>query len=138
MRTYLGFLVVCCFWAGPLAKVHCQVYQWTTLAGTPQTFGYTDGTNQTARFYWPDGITIDAAGNMFICDHSAVRKLTAEGTNWVLRTIAGVPGTSGYADGGGDTARFDYVQGVALDNTGSFYVTELFADTVRKITPVGT
>ncbi|MDP3072352.1 MAG: immunoglobulin domain-containing protein [Opitutaceae bacterium] len=40
----------------------------TTIIGQPGLSGATDGPDRDARFNWPDGIAIDAAGRFFIAD----------------------------------------------------------------------
>jgi len=38
----------------------------TTLAGRGE--GSADGTGSAARFYWPDGVAVDSAGNVYVAD----------------------------------------------------------------------
>jgi secreted PhoX family phosphatase len=40
----------------------------STLAGSPEVSGATDGTGTTALFNVPDGIAVDQAGNLCVCD----------------------------------------------------------------------
>ena len=40
----------------------------TTLAGVAGSSGSADGTNNAARFYWPAGVAVDSATNLFISD----------------------------------------------------------------------
>src|SRR6266446_4793586 len=42
----------------------------TTIAGLAGSVGSNDGTNSDARFYHPNGVAVDAAGNLFVVDHS--------------------------------------------------------------------
>ena len=48
----------------------------TTRAGTPRAIGSADGTGADARFYFPDGITWDTSGNLYVADtnNSTIRK----------------------------------------------------------------
>jgi PKD repeat protein len=48
----------------------------TTLAGLTGVSGNTDGTGNTARFYSPDGLALDSAGNVYVADSAnfAIRK----------------------------------------------------------------
>ena len=68
----------------------------TTLAGLVMVSSDSvDGTNSDARFEFPIGLIVDSATNIFVADNgnNNVRKLTPDGTNWVVTTIAGlVPG----------------------------------------------
>src|SRR5215813_10915959 len=65
---------------------HCQVYQWTTIAGSPGIPGNTDGTNQGASFNFPTGLAQDASGNLYVSDsqNNTIRKLTPSGADWIV------------------------------------------------------
>jgi hypothetical protein len=112
----------------------------TTLAGLPGVAGSADGTNSAARFHSPWGATLDSAGNLYVGDqdNGTIRKVTPIGTNWVVTTLAGLPGVRGYADGTNSTARFWDACGVTVDSAGNLYVGEYGNCTIRKVTPVGT
>ena len=92
----------------------------STLAGS--TSGYTDGTGTSAQFSYPTGVAVDGAGNVYVADRDnhRIRKITASG---VVSTLAG-SGTSGYTDGTGTSAQFDYPIGVAVDGAGNVYVAD--------------
>src|SRR5579864_6209521 len=40
----------------------------TTLAGLAGVLGSADGTNSAASFYWPNGVAVDSAGNIYVSD----------------------------------------------------------------------
>jgi sugar lactone lactonase YvrE len=107
-----------------------------TLAGLPETPGSLDGTNTTARFNDPAGLAIAADGTVFVADNQnhAIRRV---GTNGVVTTLAGLPGTPGSADGTGSTARFDSPTGIAFGPDGALYVSDTGNHTVRRITLAG-
>ena len=107
----------------------------TTLAGTPGAFGSADGAGTAARFATPQGVAIDAAGNLYVADKSnqTIRKVTPAG---LVGTLAGSPSVRGSVDGTGAAASFDNPSGVAVDAAGNVYVVDN-APTVRKITPAG-
>src|SRR5207248_1141625 len=69
----------------------------TTLAGSPGVSGSANGSNSTARFNSPAGITIDNGGHLFVADslNSTIRKLRSSGTNWIVSTLAGSAGALG-------------------------------------------
>jgi sugar lactone lactonase YvrE len=108
----------------------------TTLAGTPGSRGSADGTGAAARFYYPDGITTDSAGNVYVADtyNHTIRKITSAG---VVTTLAGTARSSGSADGTGAAARFYYPQGITTDSAGNMYVADRYNYTIRKITSAG-
>ena len=50
----------------------------TTLAGSAGATGSDDGTGSAARFNWPDGVAVDASGNVHVADtdNQTIRKIT--------------------------------------------------------------
>jgi hypothetical protein len=108
----------------------------TTLAGSPGTRGWADGTGSAALFNDPSGIALDSAGNMFVGDrgNDAIRKVTPTG---LVTTLAGSPGNSGWVDGRGSAARFYRPSGVVVDKLGNLFVTEERNHTIRKVTALG-
>jgi sugar lactone lactonase YvrE len=106
------------------------------LAGSPGQAGSADGSGSAARFNQPEGITIDAAGTLFVTDtgNSTIRKITPDG---VVTTVAGVPGDVGSTDGIGTAARFDHPSGLSTGATGEIFVTDTRNNSVRKISAGG-
>ncbi len=129
--AWLGALVLLLF----TLSLHAQD-SVRTLAGLPETPGSTDGTNTTARFNDPVGLAIAADGTIFVADNQnhAIRRI---GTNGVVTTLAGLPGTPGSADGTGTTARFDSPTSLALGSDGALYVSDTGNHTIRRVTLAG-
>ena len=109
----------------------------TTLAGNG-TQGFVDGTGGpggATQFSGPNGVAVDAAGNVYIADtgNQRIRKITPTGDT---TTLAG-NGTAGYVDGSGSNTQFRDPNGVAVDAAGNVYVSDFSNHRIRKITPTG-
>lgn len=102
------------------------------LAGGPGQPGARDGTNITSRFADPFGITLDAAGTIYVADseNDAIRRVTPAGT---VTTAYGVLDKAGFADGSPGVALFRQPTGVAFDSAGNLYVTEVGNHALRRI-----
>ena len=101
--------------------------------GGPATPG--DGGPATGAFLSAvDGMTVDAAGNLYIADYgrSVVRKVTA--ATGVITTVAGT-GTAGYTGDGGPAtaAQIDTPMDVAFDAAGNLYIACYAGNRVRKV-----
>jgi hypothetical protein len=91
-----------------------------------------DGTGSSARFQRIQGLAVDKVGNVYVRDSGTVRKISPNG---VTTTLAGAADQYGTTDGTGSAARFTDTFGIAVDNAGNLYVTDLSA--IRKISPAG-
>jgi sugar lactone lactonase YvrE len=106
----------------------------TTLAGLANSAAFADGTGSGARFNHPSGIIVDSAGYIYVGDtgNYRIRKITPDG---VVTTIAGA--LVGYVDGTGNAAKFNYLQGIAVDSVGNLYAADSVNNAIRKIDPSG-
>jgi sugar lactone lactonase YvrE len=106
----------------------------TTLAGSAAV-GFLDATGASARFSYPTGVAVDAAGNIYVADsgNKRIRKITTGG---VVTTLAG-SGVSGWADGPGTAAQFYSPHGVAVDAIGNVFVADSGNHLIRKVTTGG-
>jgi hypothetical protein len=81
----------------------------TTVAGSGSP-SHTDGTGTSAGFFWPTGIALDGAGNLYVTENdNFIRKITP----------AGVVTTIGKTAGG--------VNNICADSAGNLYVAETTA-----------
>jgi hypothetical protein len=110
----------------------------STIAGLARVSGAQNGANDNARFLNPTGVAVDNAGNIFVADefNNAIRKVTPDGTNWIVSTIAG--GSQGASNGANTAAQFSDPAGVAVDANDRVFVADQFNNTIRLITPSGT
>jgi len=107
----------------------------TTFAGSGVA-GFADNTGVLAQFSAPSGVACDAAGNVYIGDEGnhCIRKITPLG---VVTTLAGLGGTSGFADGTGTAARFNNPARLCIDAAGNLYVPDASNHRIRRVTPGG-
>ena len=106
----------------------------TTVAGDG-TEGYTGdgGTATNAELSEPQGVAVDATGNLFIADsyNDVIREV---GTNGIITTVAG-GGYNSLGDGGAATnAEFFWPKGVAVDATGNLFIADTENNRIHKVT----
>jgi hypothetical protein len=111
----------------------------TTVAGTGGNSGFSgDGGPATAAMlYLPDGIDIDAAGNIYIADrgNNRIRKINTSG---IISTIAGTGNNEYTGDGGlATSATLTGPSGVTIDGAGDIYIADAGNHVIREINTAG-
>ena len=108
----------------------------STVAGLGGSWGSDDGVGSAARFSGPSGLAVTIQGRVLVVDsfNHTVRVISPEGA---VSTLAGFPDAIGLVDGAGSNARFDYPEGIAVDNAGNAYVADTGNHAIRKVTPSG-
>ncbi len=106
----------------------------TSFVGSQQGYGRQDGVGSGARFAELRAVTFDAAGTAFVGDDYTVRKITSAG---LVTTIAGSLSGNGYVNGQAQSARFNKVNGIAVDSIGNIYVSDNYNHVIRKIATTG-
>ena len=135
MRRFIVNVIASLVLASTLGAAAAELeYTFTTLAGLAGSAGSADGVGGAARFSGPEGVAVDSAGNVYLADrgNKTIRKILPSG---VASTLAGLAGSTTYADGTGSAARFDGPSGMAVDSAGNVFVSDGSARTIRKITP---
>jgi sugar lactone lactonase YvrE len=96
--------------------------------------GSANGVGTAAYFSGPQGVAVDAKGNVYVADtyNNLIRKISSSG---VVSTLAG-NGAKGSANGKGFEASFNYPVGVAVDADGNVYVADTGNNLIRKIAPI--
>jgi serine/threonine protein kinase, bacterial len=111
-----------------------------TPAGVVSTFagsgvqGIANGPAAVAQFVTPNGLFVDATGNVFVTDRDVdqIRKITPAG---MVSTYAGI-GTQGNTNGASSLAQFNSPNDIVVDASGNVFVADVENYRIRKITEV--
>ncbi len=98
----------------------------------PTAGGFRDGPIEVAQFRDPGQIMSDTDGNIYVADagNHCIRRITPDK---MVETVLGVPGKSGFKDGGKEDALFNFPTGIGVGTDGSVYVGDLLNRRVRKL-----
>jgi uncharacterized protein (TIGR03437 family) len=112
---------------------------FSRVAGTGAPgFSGDGGPALDAKLNQPQGLAIDASGNLFIADHGnqRVRKVGPDG---IITTVAGNGRCCYSGDNGPATsAQLGNPEGVAVDASGSLFILDSAGPRLRKVDPSGT
>lgn len=107
----------------------------STVAGLGERgFGGDGGKAGVAKFYFPHGIAVDEAGNLYIADagNHRVRKVDAQ--TGEVSTVAGTGNKRFYGDGGPATAAgLAAPRGVAVDASGTLFIADTQNGCIRAV-----
>ena len=116
-----------------IRKVSAFTGTISTIVGTGEWgYGGDGGPATQAQLGYPEGVTVDGAGNLYIADGRRVRKV--EATTGTISTIAGT-GEWGYSGDGGPAiqAQLRYPSGVTVDGAGNLYIADGSNYRIRKV-----
>eukprot|EP00949_MAST-11_sp_MAST-11-sp1_P001477 g1477.t1 len=103
--------------------------------------GFQDGTLETARFHYPNGLAWGRNGSLILADAHRIRRIVFRGESVIqgvrsrnrVSTIAGGV-IFGKADGEADEGTFNEPRGVAMAEDGRIYVADFVGNRIRRIT----
>src|SRR3990172_178511 len=107
----------------------------STIAGNGTNGFSGDGAAATsAQLYFPYGVAVDGAGNVFIADTFNHRVRRVDAVTGLISPFAG-NGTNGFSgDGAAATsAQLNYPIGVAVDGVGNVYIADTYNHRVRRV-----
>lgn len=107
----------------------------STIVGLAGDANYWDGGSGAARFDSPQGISIDAAGFLYIADTGNNTIRVCDPKTGFVSTLIGVPQQAGAVDGGGDIALLSSPAGIVVDakGTGDIYVVDSGNSAIRTL-----
>ena len=126
-----GNLIVANTGAHTIVRINLKTKIVSVVAGQSDVSGDADGKAGNARFNAPVGIAVNGDGEIFVADtyNDRIRAISPDGT---VRTIAGGR-EAGFADGSGESARFDTPCGIAVTDEGSLLVADTGNRRVRRV-----
>ena len=105
-----------------------------TVAGVgDRGFGGDGGLAIEAKMSRPQGLAVDAAGNLYVADsdNHVIRRVDTHG---LITTVAGTGGTGNSGDGGPAVdAQIVDPNGVAIDAAGNLYFADDVANVIRRV-----
>jgi len=123
-----------------IRKVDASTGIISTIAGDGTVGFYGEGIPSTAaKLSTIEDICLDKKGNLYLADHNnyRIRKIDTKG---IITTVAGngTFSSAGSGDGGPATvAGFNLLYGIAVDDTGSIFISDENAGRVRMIDTFG-
>ncbi|MDB5101042.1 MAG: gluconolaconase, partial [Cyanobacteria bacterium RYN_339] len=104
-----------------------------TLAGQTKS-GHADGPGASASFFTPQGVALDAAGDLWVGDtqNHLIRKISLADPAHPVTTVAGT-GMPGFKEGVGLQAQFSKPTALAVDAQGDVWVADTENQRIRDI-----
>jgi sugar lactone lactonase YvrE len=134
-------LIVGNAFTGRVRRIDANTGIITTVAGGGPLGQLGDGGLATSAYLlYPDDLTFDAAGNLYITDSNNERIRKVNASTGIITTIAGNGAIGGSGDGDGDgglatAAKIGVGQGITVDSNGNVYFSDP-QDRVRRVDAV--
>lgn len=108
-----------------------------TLAGNGTAGDVCGSDGLTCQFSSPSGVCVDKAGIVYVADrgNNKIKKIWPSGKTTVLAGAG--DGSSGFANGNGNSAKFDTPWAVCADQNGTIYVADTGNYRIRKVDEAG-
>jgi sugar lactone lactonase YvrE len=130
-----GNLSIADYGNGRVRQVEAATGVITTVAGNG-TGGFSGdgGAATSASLNGPNGVAVDASGNLFIADEWNQRIRRVEAATGVITTVAG-NGTAGFSGDGGTATSASLARptGVAVDAAGNLFIADQWNYRIRRV-----
>lgn len=111
----------------------------TTVAGNGTDISSGDGqVAPAAGVQFPSAVAADSAGNVFIVENGAFTVRRVDANTGVIQTVAGT-GREGFSGDGGPAIQADISPaGIAVDQHGNLYISDIEHNRIRRVNATGT
>ncbi|HET9307070.1 MAG TPA: choice-of-anchor D domain-containing protein [Candidatus Sulfotelmatobacter sp.] len=111
----------------------------TTIAGIPGQAGYSGdgGPATSAKLYYPEGVALDGAGNIYIADNSNHRIREVNAATGTISTVAGNGACAFSGDGIAIENSLCYPSGVWADVNGNLFIADSSNQRLRWVSAGG-
>ena len=120
-------------------KVDASTGNVSTIAGTGD-YGFSGdgGPAVEAQLYHPDGVAVDASGNVYFGDWHCECIRRVDAATGIISTVAGT-GRWGFSGDGGPatSAQLNSLRGLAFDSAGNLYIADASNHRIRKVNAAG-
>lgn len=111
---------------------------WAGITAIP-AFSGDGGPAISARLNEPEGLAVDAAGNLYVADkgNRRVRRISSDGSTITTVAGSGLQGQDG-DDGPALQASFREPANILIDAAGNLYISDRAGNRIRRVSPGGT
>lgn len=131
-----GNLFVSDTWNNVVRRIDASTGTITTVAGNGTgAFAGDGGPATAASLYYPAGLALDAAGNLYIADSGNYRIRRVDASSGWITTVAGTGNSSPFGGDGGPatSANLKSPYGVAVDASNNLYISDPADYRIRRV-----